>query len=224
MSLAPCLGGRILDLAFPARCPGCGREGRPICASCRPRLERHLGRPGGVLLGLPADIPPPLLQLEWCAPFEGLVRRALHDLKYGGERRLAEVLGRMMADRWRRAGVGGDVLVPVPVHRERERQRGYDQAVLLARAAAASLGVPMAACLERHRATHAQFDLDRSDRAVNVVGAFTVRQGAAWSVAGAWAVLVDDVATTGATLSACAAALLDGGAIAVSAVTVARES
>ena len=174
-------------------------------------------------MGLPAEIPAPLVQVDWCAAFEGLVRTSLHDLKYRGERRLASVLGEAIAERWRHAGAGGDVLVPVPIHRDRERQRGYDQAVLLARAAGAALAVPVAACLERSRATTAQFELDRRDRAANVARAFRVRSGTEWSIAGRWAVLIDDVATTGSTLASCGRALLDAGAIAVSAITVAKE-
>jgi ComF family protein len=221
--LARAVGSRLLDAAFPARCVGCRAEGSALCGACRPRLFSGLGRRGGVLLGLPSGIPAPLIQLEWCAPFEGLIRTALHELKYAGERRLAGVLGEALADRWRHAGAGGDVLVPVPIHRDRERQRGYDQAVLLARAAGRGLGVPVAVALERARATTPQFDLDRRDRAANVAHAFRLRHGAGWAVEGRWAVLVDDVATTGATLSACARALLDAGAVAVSAVTVAKE-
>jgi len=223
LHLARSAGGRLLDLAFPAHCAGCGAEGLPICGRCRPGLFDHLDRPGGTLLGLPADVPAPLVQLEWCAPFEGVVRGSLHALKYAGERRLAPILGDALAQRWRHAGAGGDVLVPVPIHRDRERQRGYDQAVLLAKAAATSLWVPMAPALERWQATTAQFELDRRDRAANVASAFRARHGATWSVAGAWCVLIDDVATTGSTLAACARALLAAGATAVSALTVARE-
>ena len=159
--------------------------------------------PAGIPIGLPADIPEPLLQLEWCAPFAGSVRRALHELKYGGERRLAEPLGRAIARRWRRAGAGGDVLVPVPVHAERARKRGYDQAALIAQVAARELRLPMAPILERGRATIAQFDLDRQHRASNVAGAFRVRPGATGPapLSGRWVVLVDDVVTTGATLA-----------------------
>ena len=169
-------------------------------------------------------MPLPLAQLEWCAPFSGPVRAALHQLKYGGERRLADPLGRAMAERWRAASAGGNVVVPVPVHAERARRRGYDQAVLLARAASGRLGLPCVVALERTRATRPQFDLGRKARGANVAGAFAARaspQGG--SVAGAWVVLVDDVVTTGSTLVACAAALYDAGAVAVSALTVARE-
>lgn len=216
------LAGRALDLALPARCPGCGREGPPICDACLPKLDARLDVPPGIAIGLPSDIPLPLLQLEWCAPFSGLIRRALHELKYAGEKRLAVPLGEAVARRWSRTSAGGDLLVHVPVHAERRRKRGYDQAELIARAAASALHIPAAPLLERTRATTAQFDLDRQDRATNVTGAFAVRAGTP-RPSGRWVVLIDDVMTTGATLAACAEALLDAGAIGVSAVTVARE-
>ncbi|MEO8438342.1 MAG: phosphoribosyltransferase family protein [Chloroflexota bacterium] len=215
-----------LDLAFPATCSGCGREGAPLCSTCLPALDARLTLPGGTPVGLPAEIPAPLLQLEWCAPFAGPVRSALHDLKYAGERRLAEPLGAAVARRWARVGVGAALVVPVPVHAERERQRGYDQAALIATVAARILGLPMARTLERGRATVAQFELGRDERAANVAGAFRLRasdRSAAAAVDGRWVLLVDDVVTTGATLAACGSALRRAGAVAVSAIAVARE-
>ena len=214
---------RALDLALPASCAGCRREGSALCRECLPALDVRLHAAPGVEIGLPADLPAPLLQLEWCAPFTGTTRRALHALKYGGERRLAAPLGAAVARRWTRAGVGGDVLVPVPASPDRVRDRGYDQAALLAEAAGRRLRMPIVRAVERTRATTAQFDLDRAGRAANLGGAFRVAPARRAEVAGRWVVLVDDVVTTGATLAACAVALLDAGAAAVSAITVARE-
>jgi ComF family protein len=217
---------QVLDLALPAACSGCGREGEPLCPICDLALDARLDLPGGVPIGMAVDLPAPLLQLEWCAPFAGPVRAALHDLKYRGERRLAGPLGRAVARRWRRVGRGATMIVPVPVHAERERRRGYDQAALIAEVAASELDLPVARALERLRATTAQFELGREDRAANVAGAFRVRAagiGHPSPVHGRWVLLVDDVVTTGATLAACGTALELAGAIGVSAITVARE-
>jgi ComF family protein len=218
------LASALLDIALPAACAGCSAEGATLCPVCRRALDLRLVRPSGVPIGLPSALPAPLAQLEWCAPFSGTVRAALHQLKYSGERRLARPLGTSLAARWLAAGAGGELLVPVPVHADRARRRGYDQAVLLATEASLRLRIPCLAALERTRRTVPQFDLGRRARRTNVAGAFAMRgPSQAARIEGRWIVLVDDVMTTGATLVACAEALYGAGAVAVSAVTVARE-
>jgi ComF family protein len=212
----------LIDVLLPAACPGCGREGAVLCKACRTPFERRLAEPPGVPIGLPAELPDGLVQLEWCAAFTGPVRAAVHALKYGGERRLVEPLAALMAERWRRAGRGGDLLVPVPVHAARRRERGFDQAEELARSIGRALEVEVSSCLVREQRTTAQHALGRTERARNVGHAFAMapRSG---RVAGRWVVLVDDVMTTGATLRGCAAVLRAAGARGVSALTLARE-
>jgi ComF family protein len=168
-------------------------------------------------------MPAGLVQVEWCATFSGPTRAAIHALKYRGERRLVEPLATVLAERWRRAGAGGELLTWVPVHPTRRRERGFDQAELLARAMAARLGLPVLPCLVRQRRTTAQHSLGQVERAGNLAGVFGVPEGMRGQLGGRWLIVVDDVLTTGATLSGCATTLLEAGVLAVSAITVARD-
>jgi ComF family protein len=153
--------------------------------------------------------------------FEGAVRDAIHALKYRGAEHIADVLAVKMADAWRYYDMMGDLLVPVPLHPEREAQRGYNQAKLLARALAPKIARPLADdTLYRVRPTRSQAHLDRKERWKNVADAFTCPD--AVDLSGLSVVLIDDVATTGATLDACAVALLTRGAKQVSALTLAH--
>ena len=214
---------RLLDVLLPPSCPGCGVEGQVVCSACLTHFARRRDEPAGVPLGLAVAQPAGLVQLEWCCAYSGPARAALHALKYDGELRLVEVLAEQLAARWTSAGVGGDVLVPVPVHAARLRQRGFDQAELLARAAGRLLNLPVANALERAAKTAAQHALSRRARAANVGGAFAVKPLSRAAVAGRWVVLIDDVVTTGATFSGCAHALYGAGASAVSGLALARE-
>lgn len=213
----------LLDLLLPPRCGGCGREGRALCPPCRTHLARRMAEPAGMPLGLPSSLPSGLVQVEWCSSFTGPARAAIHALKYDGERRLVRPLGELMARRWRAAGIGGELLAAVPVHAQRRRERGFDQAELLAREVGRRLGLPFVPVLERAARTSAQHELGRTARAGNVGGAFMVSDRMRAHLAGRWVILVDDVVTTGATLNACATALLTAGAQAVSGLTLARE-
>jgi predicted amidophosphoribosyltransferase len=111
----------------------------------------------------------------------------------------------------------------VPVHATRRRERGFDQAEELARLMAVQLDLPAAPLLRRRQRTPAQHALGQAERASNTAGAFVATAELRRRYGGAWVVVVDDIFTTGATLGGCARALLDGGAGAVSAATVARD-
>ncbi|HXX61323.1 MAG TPA: phosphoribosyltransferase family protein [Candidatus Sulfotelmatobacter sp.] len=213
----------VLDLLLPPSCAGCRREGTHLCATCSRPLRRRLAEPPGVPLGLRNRQPSGVVQLEWLAAYTGPTRATLHALKYDGVRSLAEPLGMLLAARWARVGCGGEVLVPVPLHRQRLHDRGYDQAQLLALAAAARLGLPVLPAVRRGEATSAQHALGRGARATNVGHAFVLAPEAAASIEGRWVVVVDDILTTGATVGACASVLRAAGARAVSALVVARD-
>jgi ComF family protein len=140
----------------------------------------------------------------------------VHALKYDGRRSVARPLAALLRRHGRAVLEGADLVVPVPLHRSRRRARGFNQAAEIAR----HLPLPMSLALKRVRATVSQTDLPAAQRHANVRGVFALTSRA--RVRGAVVVLVDDVSTTGATLDACARALVDGGAREVRALTAAR--
>lgn len=151
------------------------------------------------------------------------MREALHAFKFRGRQALAAPLGDLLVEvAARRLPDGAPaLLVPVPLHPRRERERGFNQALLLARRLGRARGIPVRAdALVRAAATQAQTELDARARRANVRGAFRLRRPEA--IAGRHVLLVDDILTTGATLSECARCLREGGAATVGALTVAR--
>ena len=152
---------------------------------------------------------------------EGVVQDAIHGLKYRGLRALAPELGVLLAQFLESHPLPADIVVPVPLHRRRLRSRGYNQATLLARELGKRSGLPVnGSLLSRNIDTPPQVvAADRDQRRSNVSGSFHSVGG----VPGLAILLVDDVATTGSTLSACAAALKDAGAAQVWGLTLARE-
>jgi ComF family protein len=149
--------------------------------------------------------------------YDGALRDLIHAFKYGGRRRIAVGLGALLRRHGEELLVDAEVVVPVPLHRSRERQRGFNQSALLA----GTLGLPVARALRRQRATPSQATLPATRRQANVRDAFAPGRDSA-EVANRVVVLVDDVCTTGATLNACADVLKRQGAREVRALTVAR--
>lgn len=173
---------------------GFGTQSNFPCADCRERPLRHVRR-------------------MWAAAhYDAAVAEAIQLLKFHGKRRLAAPLGEMMAEfafeEFQDEPV--DVLAPVPLHRVRQRARGFNQAALLAQHLAEALGIPTTDALYRLRPTRVQSLLEETERHKNIVGAFAVRDGHPFR--DARVLLIDDVVTTGSTVSECAAALRRAGA------------
>lgn len=223
------LRGQFLDVLFPPRCIGCSRVGEWLCVDCLnqiPLVEPPFcTRCGGAVAvdGLCARCRVSPLQIECIRSavyFEGVLREAVHWLKYRGRTALAGPLGDLMAAYWVQHPMPIDAVVPVPLHAARLRERGYNQAALLAREMARRVGLVVdERALVRQRATASQTELNASQRKENVRDAFRCFGN---SLAGKRVLVVDDVCTTGATLEACAVALYEGGVCGVQALTLAR--
>jgi ComF family protein len=216
------------ELLFPPQCALCDAGGTLLCDRCAGALSRADGaRCDRCWMPLGAgtrcrhciDAPPAFASIRAAYVMDGGARRLAHELKYEGVTSLAEPMSLLISRAVQVKGV--DVVVPVPLHRARERGRGYNQAHELARHLASLAGL---ACdgraLRRTRDTEPLAKtMHRDERRAIVAGAFVARAG---RVEGRRVLLVDDVVTTGATLDACARALRDGGATAVHCVTWAR--
>lgn len=241
------LAAGFTDLIFAPVCIGCGgliptaAADRQVCGACWSRL-RPIPLPRCARCAMPQrpsisaslapegcstcdSLPPAVRSLRSAYVLEGPAHRMVHGLKYGGWHCLAESMGSRMA----RVPLGQEAeeevaaVVPVPLSDVRMRQRGYNQAALLAAVVARFRRVEARPnLLRRSRATESQTTLHPSERRANVAGAFRVPAESAASVRRQHLLIVDDVWTTGATTLACAEALLLAGARAVSVLTFAR--
>ncbi len=210
---------RLAGILLPAHCVGCGTGGVYLCEVCLETARR---------LPVLAFQREALAFDTATAPFayEGAPRTAVHRLKYSGLRAIAPRMAASMAEALaaRQArGLIADFVVPVPLHPKRLRERGHNQAALLARGVAELLGLPLA----EHALVRTSYEQPqvaaaaREARMANVEGAFAAAEDA--NVQGRGVVLVDDVMTTGSTLDSAARALKDAGARRVHALAFARE-
>lgn len=219
----------LLDLMLPPSCAGCGRYGTAICPACRVGLQPLGSASDAFLASDPSVVIGDALILATAAfAHRDATQRVLRRLKYGGGRRLAGLLSELALPAFNRllAVSGRGALVPVPLHRSRQRDRGYNQAELLAREFARRTGLGIWPALVRGRATQRQHSLDRATRLRNLSQAMelsTVRPPADALGAMPTVLLVDDILTTGATLEACAGILRAAGVPAVYGFAVARE-
>ena len=209
---------RLLDLIYPPKCPFCGRvleKGEDgLCVECQETLPWT--EPGD---GKDAEFCDSCLSPLW---YQGRVPEGVRRFKFRGGSAHARLFGELMAqclsDRQERPA---DLIVWVPLHPRRRRKRGYDQSELLARRVGELTGLPVVNRLKKVRRTEVQSQIqDAAARRANVSGAYTLAAGV--ELSGKRVVLVDDVVTSGATLSECAFLLRQAGAEAVTGLTLAR--
>jgi len=228
-------GTPLVNISRLPLCRECLDAMRPIsggvCAICGERLfsaYAFAGGEGELRCGLCRRIEPPFARAAANGSYESGLRELIHLLKYGGVRPAANVLGRMLAEAIVAIEPGfpaeSVAMIPVPLHSSKRRQRGFNQAELIARAAIKVIDPGRlhlcAEVLERKRETASQIGLTSHQRRENLRGAFRVVQPQA--LAGREVLVVDDVYTTGATVSECARVLRRAGATKVWVATVAR--
>lgn len=228
------------DLVFPPRCMACGimltgPGGESFCSPCF-SLIRFIVPPMCSCCGLPMAgdgaghlcgdcilSRPPYAIARSVARYEAVLLDAIHIFKYKGKIAAGEVLGKMMADHVYPGLSIADysLIIPVPLHTKRLRERGFNQAVILAREISKRFSIPHDfLTLRRHVFTQPQVSLGKDRRTENVRGAFTVKNEK--KVKGQKIILVDDVYTTGSTVGECAGVLMTHGAAEVAALTLAR--
>jgi ComF family protein len=230
--------GLVVDVALPQLCASCrepvGDAG--LCAACWAKLSfiappycERLGipftyDPGPGILSMEAIADPPAFHRARAAVrYDDVARTLVHAFKYGDRLDLAPTMGRWMANAGRALLEDADALVPVPLHWRRQWARRFNQSALLAEVIGKASALPVSyRALKRIKATPQQVGLSQSARAQNVQGAFRVPADGKAEVAGRRLVLIDDVLTSGATMDACARALLRAGAAQVDALVFAR--
>jgi ComF family protein len=227
-----------LDIALPTLCVACREpvNGDGVCAACWAKLS-FIAPPFCPRLGIPFvyDPGPGMLSMEAIADppayararaavrYDDVARTLVHALKYQDRTDLAPAMGRWMARAGRELLAEADVLVPVPLHWKRGWSRRYNQSGALARVIERQTGVKLSSeALRRVRPTQQQIGLSRKERASNVQGAFKVAADRQSLIHGRRVVLIDDVLTSGATVDACARALLRAKAASVDVLVFAR--
>jgi competence protein ComFC len=236
---APDILRAALSLLYPPSCEGCGAsvgDNEYLCADCQARAPRIVppfcekcSEPfsGAITSSFEcSNCADQTLHFEAAIAAyraRGIVRRLIHEFKYDQHQYLRHLIGHWLSDVLtdaRVAEIRFDAIVPVPLHPAKQRERGFNQATLLARSLSARSGIPVSGTLQRIRYTKTQTAFDRAERMENLRGAFRLRPGR--DVRGLRVLLVDDVLTTGSTLSECARVLKHGGARSVYAATAAR--
>lgn len=223
------VGRALVDTVYPKTCAGCGMRGMWLCEMCAsetlaldlPGACRRCGEPFHASRCGCGDLPAVIDTARAAAVYDGWVSAAVQRLKYHREPDRARHLATFLLPLLPAFG-RVDALVPVPLHPSKERDRGFNQSVLLATHLSGMTGVPVHAVLQRTRKTVSQTTLSGRQRRENVANVFAIDP--AWHPRpGLRYVLIDDVRTTGATLGACASALQGQGASRIGVLTFALD-
>ena len=218
----------LLHFIYPRLCEGCGRplltNEQVLCLGCglqMPETDYHDAAANDTAMRFAGRVPfTHATSYAWFTD-DGLLQHLLHGLKYGGKTNIGHYLGRQLACSLQPAEWihTVDAIVPVPLHPKKEAARGYNQSVLIAEGMGAVLDIPVLPhALARKRYTESQTQKSRAERAANMQDAFIANKSALGRAT--HLLLVDDVLTTGATLEACALALLAVKGVRVSIATV----
>lgn len=209
----------FVNLLYPMHCLGCGKALEPVdelclCATCIASIKHNAMPPFEL-----EDVP---VKAYSACLYEGLLKELIHQFKYKGKISLAKIFGALMIDYIKEnpeiAQV--DLVTVVPLHKKRLREREFNQSLLLANALAKSCELTLKNTLEKTRKTKYQNELLKTERHTNLKGAFNISSNI--DIKEKYILLIDDVMTTGATLSECAKTLLEGGAKKVTCLTLAR--
>jgi competence protein ComFC len=220
---------QLLDWIYPPSCSGCGAVGVRWCDDCMRETEIIEGSTCPVC-GMPhstgntceacQENPRHFISLQSWAIYGGKLRDAIHKMKYNKDIGIAEHFSGFLIHKLEDLMWEINLIVAVPLSKKRYRERGYNQAALLAKPVSWSTGIPFSPkALERIRETTSQVKLSADERKINVAGAFS---GNSFQVMNKKILIIDDLATTCSTIDACASALLDAGAERVYALTLAR--
>lgn len=218
-----------LDWLFPPLCGGCGISGTRWCSDCQKKVNA-IHDTVCTFCGLPQESvglctqcgenPPAYKMLRSWAVFAGPIQGALHRLKYKRDVGLGEALSEQVAGFVSQLNWPVDTLIPIPLGKKRLKERGYNQVAMIAMPLSMQLGLKyLPKAISRARETRSQVGLSAMERQENVRSAFLADK---WKVRGQAILLIDDVATTGATLSSAAEALYNSGARDVYGITIAR--
>jgi len=204
----------VLDAVFPKTCLGCGKEGKYICEKC----DLFISEAPDIFLG--GD----LVQVFSAWEYEGLVKKAILGIKYGHAYDIINELVEKTLKIKELDFPENVVITFVPLFRKKEKERGFNQAEVIARKLGKELGIKVFTLLEKIKDTKSQTKLDRQERLDNIRGAFRLRSGQAMSVGHRLPdiLLVDDVWTSGATMRECAKVLKKAGAKNILGFTLAR--